>query len=233
MKPLIVISFLFSTGCYGQSFKKLQTLSSTYLFNLKDSFPIEYYNAFQTLLTKRDTAYLKHQINSTKANLIYLIEGYNFKTDRYSLFEEYKHPQSNPPNNYYCSFSIFLLDKKVVKNMQGSYFLFDTVHLRNDNFSIDTIFPRKYRYGGGCVITDSTSKIFADLEEKAKKDGIVIEEYCKIETLIDKTSNKIFIKYYFPISGQREFESRGIGMLTDYPQGLDFWLFVSPYIVDK
>ena len=180
-------------------------------------------------MSKRDTSYLKEKLTKTKADKIYIIEGYNFETGRYSIFEEYKLKDNS---SELTGLSEFYLDKELQK-ITSSYFLYAPISLKKDSFSIDTIFPRKYRYGGGCVITDTTFRIFRDLEQKAKQDGIVIETYCRIETLIDKATNKIFIKYYFPVSGQREFENRGVGMMTDYPPGLDFWLFASPYFVDK
>ena len=228
MRPLLFITVYFSASCFGQTYKKFTDFSTKQL-NSNQTGLSKYYQHFLTLITKRDTSYLKEKLTKTKADKIYIIEGYNFENGKYSIFEEYK-LKSNP--NDPLGNSEFYLDKKL-QPFYSSYFLYKVVSLRKDSISIDTIFPRKYRYGAGCVITDTTFKIFNDLKQKAAQDGIAIEKYCRIETLIDRTNNKIFIKYYFPVSGQREFESLGAGFATDYPPGLDFWLFASPYYVDE
>ena len=213
--------------CYGQTYEKYSAFTLKQLDNNKVKLP-KYGSYFSILISKRDTAYLRAKLNETDATRIYLIEGYNFETEQYSLFEEYKLDSktfSYPGNNS------FYLDKKIL-NMYTDYFLYDTTSVLEDKALTDTIFPRKYRYGAGCIVTKMTSDIFNQQRQKAINDGVVAEKYCRIETLIDKTTNKIIVKYFFPVRGQREFESEGVGQGTDWPAGLDFWLFASPYIID-
>lgn len=228
MRLLFFIAALVTASCYGQTYQRFSDFTTKQLQTHQIELS-QYYNNFQKFILKRDTAYLKEKLTKIKADKVYIIEGYNFETKKYSIFEEYK-----LDNSSFQLFgnSIFFLDK-LPQEFAGNFFLYDSTVLTQSTSGVDTIYPRKYRYGAGCVISDTTFKIFADLENKAKQDGTVIEKYCRIETLIDNRSNKISVKYFFPVIGQREFESRGIGMLTDYPPGLDFWLFASPYYVDK
>lgn len=228
MRALFFIAAFVTASCYGQTYERFADFTNKQLLTHQKELS-SYFDNFQKLISERDTAYLREKLTKIKADKIYLIEGYNFETNKYSIFEEYK-----LDNSSFQLFgnSIFFLDK-LPQEFAGNFFLYDSTLLTSNISNVDTIYPRKYRYGSGCVITDTTFKIFADLENKAKQDGIVIEKYCRIETLIDNKSNKISVKYFFPIKGQREFEDRGIGMLTDYPPGLDFWLFASPYYVDK
>ncbi|MBN8701268.1 MAG: hypothetical protein J0L54_16795 [Chitinophagales bacterium] len=228
MRPLFFIAAFVTASCYGQTYQRFSEFTTKQLLTHQIELS-QYYNNFQKLILKRDTAYLKEKLTKIKADKVYIIEGYNFETNKYSIFEEYKLDNSS---FLLLGNSIFFLDK-LPQVFSGSLFLYDSTVLSKSISIIDTIFPRKYRYGAGCVISDTTFKIFADLETKAKQDGIVIEKYCRVETLIDNRTNMISVKYLFPIKGQREFESQGVGMLTDYPPGLDFWLFASPYYVDK
>ncbi|MBP6431538.1 MAG: hypothetical protein KA319_07215 [Ferruginibacter sp.] len=227
MRPLLIIALLLTIKSYGQTYDKFINFTSTQIELHKNELT-NYEKYFALLFKKRDTSYLREKISNSKADKIYIIEGYNFKTDKYSIFEEYKNSDTS---FQYWGNSEFYLDKEKQK-YGGYYFLFDTLKLFNDNSKIDTIFPRKYRYGAGCVISDKTNRIFKRLRKKAKSDGLVIETYCRVETLIDKRTSKILVKYCFPIRGQRECDLRA-GMFSDYPESFDFWLFTSPYYADN
>jgi hypothetical protein len=227
MRTLIIIALFLTVKTYGQTYEKFEFYTTSQIGLHKNDLT-EFYKYFETLFKKRDTTYLKEKISNTKADKIYLVEGYNFKTDKYSFYEEYKIIDTS---FQHWGKSEFYLDKEKQK-LGGNYFLFDTLKLFNDNAQIDTIFPRKYRYGAGCVISNKTKRIFKRLSKKAKKDGIVIEDYCKVETLIDTRTNKISVKYCIPVKGQRQCYLRA-GMMYDYPESFDFWLFASPYYSDN
>jgi hypothetical protein len=228
MRYLLFIATFVTASCYGQTYQSFSNFTTKQLLTHQIELS-QYYDNFQKLIANRDTAYLKEKLTKIKADKIYIIEGYNFETNKYSIFEEYK--LDNSSFELFGN-SIFFLDK-LPQEFAGTFFLYDSALLTKSISGIDTIYPRKYRYGAGCVITDTTFRIFDELENKARQDGVVIEKYCRIETLVDNISNKVFTKYFFPVKGQREFESKGIGMFTDYPPGLDFWLFASMYYVDK
>lgn len=225
---LALLGLIFITNAsYGQTYQKFESLSLAQLKLNKERLS-SYYESFSELISRRDTAYLRKQLTETKATKIFIIEGFNFETKNYSLFEEYKLDNNVFPK---WSDSKLLVDKKIIKH-PGSYFLGDADNLYKDKSAVDSIPPRKYRYGGGCIVSDTTYMLFKALREKAEKDGFVIEKYCRVETLIDKRTNRFLVKYCFPVQGKREFESRGVGMMTDWPPGLDFWLFVSPLFVE-
>jgi hypothetical protein len=227
MRPLFIIALFLTLKSYGQTYDKFRDFTSAQVEFHKNELT-SYEKYFKLLLKQRDTSYLREKISNSKADKIYIIEGYNFQTDKYSIFEEYKNSDTS---FQYWGNSEFYLDKE--KQKYGFYyFLYDTLKLLKDYSKIDTIFPRKYRYGAGCVINNKTKHVFNRLRKKAKKDGNVIESYCRIETLIDKRTNKILVKYYFPVAGQRECDLRA-GMFSDYPESFDFWLFASPFYADK
>jgi hypothetical protein len=227
MRTLFIIVLLLTLKSYGQTYDKFINLTSTKIGLHKDELN-NYEEYFAVLVKKRDTSYLREKISNSKADKIYIIEGYNFKTDKYSIFEEYKNSDTSIQ---YWGKSEFYLDKEK-QRYGGYYFLFDTLKLLNDSSKIDTIFPRKYRYGAGCVYSNKAHRIFKRLRKKAKRDGIVIETYCRIETLIDKRTNKILVNYCLPIRGQRECDLK-VGMFSDYPESFDFWLFASRYYADN
>lgn len=220
---LFFIIIICASNTYGQTFEKFQVFTTSQIDLYQDELT-EYYQQFTTLFKKRDTFYLKEKLSGAKADKIYLIEGYNFKTGQYSLFEEYK-VSSNSSRNFITS-DVFL-DKKE-QSYGNYYFMFDSTGIDSDQSYIDTIFPRKYRYGAGCIVTDEGMRIFRRLKKKAKNDGLVKETYCRVETIIDKRTNRISVKYCFPVYGKREYDLRA-GMGTDYPESFDYWLFVSPY----
>ena len=223
IKILFFIAIICTSRTYGQTFEKFQVFTTTQIDLYQEELK-EYNQQFATLFKKRDTSYLREKLSDAKADKIYLIEGYNFKTGQYSLFEEYK--VSINSSGKFITSEVFL-DKKE-QSYGNYYFLFDSTGIDSDQSYIDTIFPRKYRYGAGCIVTDEVMRIFRRLKKKAKKDGVVKETYCRVETIIDKRTNGISVKYCFPVYGKRECDLRA-GMGTDYPESFDYWLFVSPY----
>lgn len=233
MKSITVILLLISLQSFGQIYKKFEESSLIGLEKIKTQVPLEYYSYFKTLISKRDSNYLRKNLSREDIGKAYLIEGYNFETNKYGLFEEYYANYNTKINEENYNISLFYLDKQQLVDIYESYFLYQAPDLKQDNYLTDTIYPRKYRYGAGDAVTDSMLSIFGKLERKADADGIVIEKYCRIETMIDLKTKCIQMRFCFPVTGQREFKSYGVGMMTNYPAGLDFWLFVSPYFIDK
>jgi hypothetical protein len=108
-------------------------------------------------------------------------------------------------------------------------FRIDTSWLESPPYNIVPLYPRKYQYGTGCVISKRKIRLTNKLRKKAARDGEVVEPYCKIETIIFTKEKKIIYLYMIPKAGKREtyFVS---GMNTEWPAGLDFWLFPTRYL---
>ncbi len=226
MRPLFIIILFLSTNGYSQVSSKFLEYTTSQIALHKESIE-KFCIHFQKLFEKRDTAYLIDKLNNTKADIIYIIEGYNFATGKYGIFEEYK----TADKRWWLDTSLVFLDKQR-QTFPGNHGLYDTSVISVDTSFVDKILPRKYRYGAGCVVGKDCKKIFKRLRKKANKDGLVIEPYCRVETIIDKRTSKIQVKYFIPVAGQRECDLR-IGLFSDWSEGLDFWLFVAPHIVDK
>ena len=222
MKRLILILTFYPLFAVSQNAGNFQLHTIAQLGHFKNNIDKKYYKAFQQLMSKRDIPALKKRLDTLHADLVYIIEGYNFETGKYGIFESY----------WFCCKPLpvyieFLDGKRVAGQYSRCILCTDMGPPYDPTDKIDTIFPRQYKFGGGCIVTDSTEKIFASLREQAKKDGVVIESYCKIETVIDRKTNQLFSSYMVPVKGERTFQSLGYGDGTEWPAGLDFWLFVT------
>jgi hypothetical protein len=71
---------------------------------------------------------------------------------------------------------------------------------------IDTILPRKYIAVFGCSPNKRTIRKSKKIKNTARKQGFVIENYLKIETLIDPITNQIYVSFLIPKYGVREVE---------------------------
>ena len=216
MKTISLILIFLPLFCFSQSFEEINA-SSSYDINskfIKDKISNEYLIYFAELLKNRDTTFLKIHIDTTQSDVIYLIEGFNFATNEYSIFESYQY------NNYCLEF----LDGNNISTEDFCHFNFHNKFIPRK--TIDKISPRCYRYGVGNNKIDKTQNIISDLKLKAKKDGLIIETYCKLETLIYRKQNIILITYLTPIKGTRKFIN--YGTMKNWLPSLDFWLFPTP-----
>ena len=223
MKSLIFLVLFVPFTVFGQSFKDVEKLFASSLFSIKDSSIHDHYSHFATLSSKRNINRLKARYENLNATSVYIIEGYNFKTGKYSVFEQYNF---SPALDMFADCRTFLNGKELKGNTKWAL-SFDSSLLYMDTICLGKFYPRVYRYGMGCEGTRQKEKLADQLTKKAKADGIVTESYCRVETFILRDEYKIVIKYLIPVPGQRRAEINA-GMLSDWPPGLDFWLFVSP-----
>ena len=195
------------------------------LNHLKDSMAETEFRHFKALIDRRDTQLLKERLHASPASIIYIIEGYNFKKNKYARFEEYI---LSPGNDFPDKQKTYLNNKESPFLVNFS-FRIDKSWLESPPYNIVPLYPRKYQYGTGCVISKRKIRLTNKLRKKAARDGVVVEPYCKIETIIFTEEKKIIYLYMMPKPGKREtyFVS---GMNTEWPAGLDFWLFPTRHL---
>jgi hypothetical protein len=192
------------------------------LNHLKDSMNDTEFKHFTSLIDRRDTQLLKKRLHTIPASIIYIIEGYNFKKNKYAQYEEYI---LSPANDIKDKLKTYLNNKELPFFFTS--FRIDTSWQESSLYNIVPLYPRKYQYGTGCVVSKRKIRLINKLRKKAEQEGVVVEPYCKIETIIFTKEKKIIYLYMIPRPGKREtyFVS---GMNTEWPAGLDFWLFPTP-----
>jgi len=105
----------------------------------------------------------------------------------------------------------------------------DSSLLASPAFRIDSLYPRVYQMGMGCVVTRQMQRVARRLQKKAKKDGVVQESYCRIETIFLTSENRIITRFLVPVACKRKTLIRS-GFGTDIAKaGLEYWLFRSSY----
>jgi hypothetical protein len=223
MKLVFLILLFLNLNSSGQSSENFSSQTMNHLQALKDSLTTTDYQYFLTLISKRDTASLMRRFRELDAINIVLIEGYHFKTGKYGIFEEY---HFTPFGKSWESKAF--LNNHPADKLYSSVYL-DSSLLTSPAFRIDSLYPRVYQMGMGCGVTRQMQRVARRLQKKAKKDGVVLESYCRIETIFLKSENRIITRFLVPVAGKRKTLIRS-GFGTDIAKaGLEFWLFRSSY----
>lgn len=226
MKLAFLILLLFGLNSNAQIAEDLNSQTKKHLLAVKDGLTSTEYQHFLTLISKRDTASLMRRFRELDALNIVLIEGYHFKTGKYGIFEEY---HFTPFGNTSWNSKAFLNNLPADK-LYSSYYL-DSSKIKSPAYRIDSLYPRVYQMGMGCVVTRQMQRAARRLQKKAKKDGVVLESYCRIETIFLKSENRIITRFLVPVAGQRKTLIRA-GFGTEILKaGLEYWLFRSNYLL--
>lgn len=161
---LVMLVFLPFIG-FAQTSAKFQAHTLAQLDRFKPAIDKKYYDVLRTLISRRNLLRLGTRLDSLNTDIVFIIEGYNFETGRYSIYESY---QDTCFSNSCCI--EFLDGQRITEaNNSGCTFSLDAKDSTSQVNKVDTIFPRKYRYGGGCIITEATAKNFAALRASRKR----------------------------------------------------------------
>ncbi len=223
MKLAFLILLLFGLNGSAQIAEDLNSQTKKHLLAVKDGLTTTQYQLFLTLISKRDTASLMQRFRELAPINIVLIEGYHFKTGKYGIFEEY---HFTPFGNSWES-KAFLNNHPTDKLYSAVYL--DSSLLASPAFRIDSLYPRVYQIGMGCGVTRQMQRVARRLQKKAKKDGVVQESYCRIETIFLTSENRIITRFLVPVAGKRKTLIRSGFGTANAKAGLEYWLFRSSY----
>jgi hypothetical protein len=181
------------------------------LDSIKNGLDREQIKYFDSLISKREDYQTQKRIDTTNS-VVLIVEGYNFSERKYGIQEEFLFD-----NNHIYSY------ENDVKEIGVSFNDYeDFIKPVLSKKTLDFIKPRKYTAVFGCSPTKRTIRKSRKIEKMALKEGIILEKYVKISTLIDKRTGKIKVSFLIPKAGKREVR---ISYGPFYSQNkLEYWL---------
>ncbi|WP_024771867.1 hypothetical protein [Aquimarina macrocephali] len=210
-RNLILLIIFIPIISFSQSIKNWNEKTYDALNTIKPDLTKEQFNYFKSIILNRQKYQTQKRIDSTKG-VIKIAEGYDFIDNKFGIIEEYR----------FSNGKIFTYSNNL-KEWGVSFDDYDNfVEASIRKHKIDTILPRKYTAVLGCLVNKRTIRKSKRIEKMAKNQGVVIENYLKIETLIDSVVDKIYISFLIPKSGAREVQISYGPFYLDVE--LEYWL---------
>jgi hypothetical protein len=181
------------------------------LDSIKNELGYEQIKCFDLLISKREEYQTQKRIDTTNS-IILIVEGYSFSERKYGIQEEFLFD-----NNHIYSYEN---DGKDIGVSFDDYEDFIKPVLSKK--TLDFIKPRKYTAVFGCSPTKRTIRKSRKIEKMAVKEGVILEKYVKILTLIDKRSGKIKVSFLIPKAGKREVRISYGPLYSE--KKLEYWL---------
>ncbi len=188
-----ILMLLISILSFAQKKSSWNEVAIKALDSIKNELEPEQIKCFKLLISKREEYQTQKRIDTTGSTIL-IVEGYNFLERKYGIYEDflfdndhiYSYENDNREIgvsfNDYENFIEPVLNKKV----------------------LDSIQPRKYKAVFGCSPTKRTIRKSRKIIKMAQKEGVILEKYVKILTLIDNRTGKIKISFLIPKAGKRE-----------------------------
>ncbi len=196
MKRNLILSIvLIPIFSFSQSIKNWNETVNNVLNTIESDLTKEQFAYFKSIIQNRENYNTQQRIDSTKG-CIKIIEGYNFVDNRFGIMEQYHFSNGKV--------FTFLNNSKEWGVSFNGYVDFIQASIKKQK--IDTILPRKYIAVFGCSPNKRTIRKSKKIKNTARKQGFVIENYLKIETLIDPITNQIYVSFLIPKYGVREVE---------------------------
>ncbi|WP_106794294.1 hypothetical protein [Aquimarina sp. Aq78] len=210
-RNLILLIIFIPIISFSQSIKNWNERTYDALNTIKPDLTKEQFNYFKSIILNRQKYQTQKRIDSTKG-VIKIVEGYDFVDNKFGIIEEYRFSNGR--------IFTYLNNLKEWGVSFDDYNNFVEASIRKHK--IDTILPRKYTAVLGCIANKRAIRKSKRIEKMAKNQGVVIENYLKIETLIDSVIDKIYISFLIPKSGAREVEISYGPFYLDVE--LEYWL---------
>jgi hypothetical protein len=181
-----ILSFAQKKGNWNEV--TIKTLDS-----IQNELEPEQIECFKLLISKREDYQTQKRIDTTSSTIL-IVEGYNFLESKYGIYEDFLFD-----NNHIYSYGN---DAKEIGVSFNDYEDFIKPVLNKK--ALDSIGPRKYKVVFGCSPTKRTMRKSRKIIKMAQKEGIILENYVKILTLIENRTGKIKISFLIPKAGKRE-----------------------------
>ncbi|PXY43627.1 hypothetical protein DMB68_18755 [Flavobacterium hydrophilum] len=194
MRKLIqILILLIPILAFAQMKDSWNNITIKTLDSLKTELKPEQIVYFNLLIAKRENYQTQKRIDTTNATIL-IVEGYKFSEKKYGINEEF----------LFDSNHIFSYENDI-KEIGVSFNDYEDFILPALNKkTLDSIKPRKFTAVFGCSPNNRTIRKSKKIEKMAEKEGIILEEYIKIVTLIDNRTKKIKVSFLIPKAGKRE-----------------------------
>ncbi|MBE8728111.1 hypothetical protein [Flavobacterium hungaricum] len=192
-KILPILVLLTSILSFAQKKENWNEITIKTLDSIKSELKTEQINCFNLLISKREDYQTQKRIDTTSSTIL-IVEGYNFSERKYGIYEDFLFD-----NDHIFSYENGVQEIGVSFNDYE-----DFIESALNKKTLDSIKPRKYKAVFGCSPTKRTIRKSRKIVEMAQKEGVIIEEYVKILTLIDNRTRKIKVSFLIPKAGNRE-----------------------------
>lgn len=210
-KSIRILILLTSILSFAQKKDSWNEITIKTLDSIKNELEPQQIKYFDLLISKREQYQTQKRIDTTNS-VILIVEGYDFSEAKYGIYEEFLFD-----NNHIYSYEN---DNKDIGVSFDDYENF--IEPAFNKKILDTIKPRKYKAVLGCSPNRRTIRKSRKIEKMAMKEGIILENYVKILTLIDNRTRKIKVSFLIPKTGKREVK---ISYGPYYSENkLEYWL---------
>ncbi|MFI0431268.1 hypothetical protein [Mariniflexile sp. HMF6888] len=192
-KRIQILILLIPMLSFAQKKNSWNEITIKTLDSIKTELQPEQVKYFNLLISKREDYQTQKRIDTTNATIL-IVEGYNFSEKKYGIEEKFLFD-----NNHIYSYE---------NDTQGIGVSFndyeDFIEPTQNKKNLDSINPRKYTAVFGCSPNNRTIRKSRKIVKMAENEGVVLEKYVKIVTLIDNRTDKIKISFLIPKAGKRE-----------------------------